>query len=342
MHLRARPTERSPSATTTSSCSTLVFTVGQYHLVSMALNTFRVERDDGVTDVPIPDALSSCDADSVRAPSASDPRAQAAVRRHDGERRRIAIAFDLVDDAVVGRVATAARARTRRARRRARLRGSRAAAGRRARPRSGRRLRRASACKRRDAAVAPRRPGRATSRRAGRRSRSSRRRSCRRDAAAARDEVICARARRGRRDVARARSSIGEHLGAVPCRSPGGARRAPAAARRALRSRSAADAYQARIVHLRPLVGTHHDDVVAARDVGDELRVGHDDAELGRDADDQRCERAPPRRSTSVAVLLAERDARRARSRGARGRHGAPPLRRSRGARSSADRTIRG
>jgi 4-carboxymuconolactone decarboxylase len=32
----------------------LVFTVGQYHLVSMALNTFRVERDDGVTDVPIP------------------------------------------------------------------------------------------------------------------------------------------------------------------------------------------------------------------------------------------------------------------------------------------------
>ena len=33
----------------------LVFTVGQYHLVSMALNTFRVERDDGVTGVPIPD-----------------------------------------------------------------------------------------------------------------------------------------------------------------------------------------------------------------------------------------------------------------------------------------------
>jgi 4-carboxymuconolactone decarboxylase len=31
-----------------------VFTVGQYHLVSMALNTFRVERDDGVNDVPIP------------------------------------------------------------------------------------------------------------------------------------------------------------------------------------------------------------------------------------------------------------------------------------------------
>ena len=33
----------------------LVFTVGQYHLVSMVLNTMRVERDDGVTGVPIPD-----------------------------------------------------------------------------------------------------------------------------------------------------------------------------------------------------------------------------------------------------------------------------------------------
>jgi alkylhydroperoxidase family enzyme len=32
----------------------IVFTVGQYHLVSMALNTFRVTRDDGVTGVPIP------------------------------------------------------------------------------------------------------------------------------------------------------------------------------------------------------------------------------------------------------------------------------------------------
>jgi 4-carboxymuconolactone decarboxylase len=32
----------------------LVFTVGQYHLVSMALNAFRVERDDGVTGVPVP------------------------------------------------------------------------------------------------------------------------------------------------------------------------------------------------------------------------------------------------------------------------------------------------
>src|SRR5438093_5581116 len=32
----------------------LVFTVGQYHLVSMTLNAFRTERDDGVTGVPIP------------------------------------------------------------------------------------------------------------------------------------------------------------------------------------------------------------------------------------------------------------------------------------------------
>jgi alkylhydroperoxidase family enzyme len=33
----------------------LVFTVGQYHLVSMALNTMRVQRDDGVTGVSMPD-----------------------------------------------------------------------------------------------------------------------------------------------------------------------------------------------------------------------------------------------------------------------------------------------
>jgi alkylhydroperoxidase family enzyme len=32
----------------------IVFTVGQYMLVSMALNTFRVQRDDGVSGVPIP------------------------------------------------------------------------------------------------------------------------------------------------------------------------------------------------------------------------------------------------------------------------------------------------
>ena len=32
----------------------VVFTIGQYTLVSMVLNTFRVQRDDGVTDVPLP------------------------------------------------------------------------------------------------------------------------------------------------------------------------------------------------------------------------------------------------------------------------------------------------
>jgi alkylhydroperoxidase family enzyme len=32
----------------------LVFAVGQYHLVSMALNAFRVERDDSVSGVPFP------------------------------------------------------------------------------------------------------------------------------------------------------------------------------------------------------------------------------------------------------------------------------------------------
>ncbi len=33
----------------------LVFTVGQYHVVSMALNSLRVQRDDGVTGVPFPE-----------------------------------------------------------------------------------------------------------------------------------------------------------------------------------------------------------------------------------------------------------------------------------------------
>jgi alkylhydroperoxidase family enzyme len=32
----------------------VVFTIGQYMLVSMVLNTFRVQRDDGVTDAPVP------------------------------------------------------------------------------------------------------------------------------------------------------------------------------------------------------------------------------------------------------------------------------------------------
>jgi alkylhydroperoxidase family enzyme len=33
----------------------LVFAIGQYHLVSFALNAFGVERDDGVSGVPFPD-----------------------------------------------------------------------------------------------------------------------------------------------------------------------------------------------------------------------------------------------------------------------------------------------
>jgi 4-carboxymuconolactone decarboxylase len=33
----------------------LVFTVGQYHIVAMAVNSFRVQRDDGVTGIPMPD-----------------------------------------------------------------------------------------------------------------------------------------------------------------------------------------------------------------------------------------------------------------------------------------------
>lgn len=33
----------------------VIFTVGQYQLVSMALNTLRVERDDGVSGVPFPE-----------------------------------------------------------------------------------------------------------------------------------------------------------------------------------------------------------------------------------------------------------------------------------------------
>lgn len=33
----------------------VIFTVGQYQLVSMALNSLRVERDDGVTGMPFPE-----------------------------------------------------------------------------------------------------------------------------------------------------------------------------------------------------------------------------------------------------------------------------------------------
>jgi alkylhydroperoxidase family enzyme len=45
------------AALTTEQCMDLVFAIGQYHLVSFALNTFGVERDDGVdsTALPFPD-----------------------------------------------------------------------------------------------------------------------------------------------------------------------------------------------------------------------------------------------------------------------------------------------
>jgi len=36
-------------------CMDLVFAIGQYHLVSFALNAFGVERDDGVSGVPFPE-----------------------------------------------------------------------------------------------------------------------------------------------------------------------------------------------------------------------------------------------------------------------------------------------
>ena len=32
----------------------LVFAIGKYHLVSFALNSFGVERDDGVDDTAVP------------------------------------------------------------------------------------------------------------------------------------------------------------------------------------------------------------------------------------------------------------------------------------------------
>ena len=85
----------------------IVFTVGQYHLVSMALNTFRVQRDDGVTGVPIPDRGERTGTGDGRA-EGLDPCREGAVRGDDRERGRIAIGRYFLDDAVVGRVAPAA------------------------------------------------------------------------------------------------------------------------------------------------------------------------------------------------------------------------------------------
>ena len=88
----------------------LVFTVGQYHLVSMALNTFRVaagRRRHGDADSR---SLRSRDGDSMPAPSrARTVRLQLAIGRDDRERPGITVAFDFGDDAVVGGVRPAAR-----------------------------------------------------------------------------------------------------------------------------------------------------------------------------------------------------------------------------------------
>ena len=87
----------------------LVFTVGQYHLVSMALNTFRVERDDGVTGVAdsrLAEELRHATRCVRRAPRPARCRSRSDVTIV--ERRRIAIPFDLLDDAVVGGVAARA------------------------------------------------------------------------------------------------------------------------------------------------------------------------------------------------------------------------------------------
>ena len=145
----------------------LVFTVGQYHLVSMALNTFRVERDDGVTGVADSRSLSNTDARfDVRAAA---PRTRACRSRSDVTTvsdAGIAVAFDLVDDAVVGRVRARPRVAYATSTPSCTPSGSRGADGRRARPRPGRRSDARTPATRRSAG-GPRRPDPATSRRAG-------------------------------------------------------------------------------------------------------------------------------------------------------------------------------
>ena len=68
--------------------------------------------------------------------------------------------------------------------------------------------------------------------------------------------------------------------------------------------------YHAGIAHLRPLVGAHDDRVVARRDVGDQLRVGDDDAEP-RTRRRESLHRAEPR----LERVVASADPCRARSR---------------------------
>ena len=89
-------------------------------------------------------------------------------------------------------------------------------------------------------------------------------------------------ARGGRRDLAEMSASISSTSAPSTSIVRAGARRARAAARASAASRVAGRRVPRRVVHLRPLVGAHHHDVVARGDVGDQLRVGDDDAELGR------------------------------------------------------------
>ena len=78
------------------------------------------------------------------------------------------------------------------------------------------------------------------------------------------------------------------------------------------RSRAACIAAVPRgIAHLRPLVGAHHDDVVARGDVGDQLRVGDGDARARGACAAARRIACGARFDTRVrAVFLAQRDAR--------------------------------
>ena len=84
----------------------IVLTVGQYTSCE-ALNAFGVERDDGVSGFHsssrMTNLLSRCCAPRARTRSASP-----AIARDDRQCRRVEVALDLFDDAVVGPVATPA------------------------------------------------------------------------------------------------------------------------------------------------------------------------------------------------------------------------------------------
>ena len=93
--------------------------------------------------------------------------------------------------------------------------------------------------------------------------------SRRRPRTRARSDDGCRRARPSTRRRPRSAGQV-EHVRADDRRSPGAARRARGAVRRRAASRAATlPSYQAGSLHLRPLVGAHHHDVVARGDVGD-------------------------------------------------------------------------